>query len=174
LGEDEMRVPESEVQRLVREYVTAWNSHDVDRLLSLFAEEGSYGEFGLGRIMLGQEEIRRYLTGTFAALPDLTTTPTSEPLGIGERVSWTWLLTATHQGEYVGIPATGKRFELRGFSVLLVRGDRIIRAVDCFDVAAVVEQVAPESLGCSEDAGEIGLSRRLSVLADEDNIAYGE
>ncbi|KPK46135.1 MAG: hypothetical protein AMJ77_06355, partial [Dehalococcoidia bacterium SM23_28_2] len=109
-----------------------------------------------------------------AALPDLITTPTSEPLSIGGRVSWRWLMTATHQGGYVGIRATGKRFELRGFSVLLVRGDRIVRAADCFDVAAVVEQVAPESLGCSEDAGGIGLSRRLSVLADEDNIGYGE
>ena len=166
--------PEDEVSRLARGYVTAWNSHDVDGLLSLFAEDGSYGEFGLGRIMLGQEEIRRYLIATFAALPDLITTPTSEPLSIGGRVSWRWLMTATHQGGYVGIRATGKRFELRGFSVLLVRGDRIVRAADCFDVAAVVRQVAPESFGCSKDAGEIGLSRRLNVLADEDNIGYGE
>jgi steroid delta-isomerase-like uncharacterized protein len=167
-------VPEDDVRRLVREYVTAWNSHDVDRLLSLFAEDGSYGEFSLGRIMLGQEEIRRHLIATFAALPDLTTTPTDEPLGSGQRVFWRWLMTATHQGEYVGIPPTGKRFELRGFSFLLVRGDRIVRAADCFEVEAVVRQVAPERHQCSKDVGETDPSRRLSVLADEDNIAYGE
>ena len=131
------------------EYVAAWNSHDADRLTSLFVNYGSYGEFGLGMVMLGREEIRRYLIATFAALPDLTITPTGEPLSSGERVSWRWLMTATHQGEFAGMPPTGKRIELRGISVLLTRGDKIVRAADYFDVASVVSQVAAEREGRS-------------------------
>jgi steroid delta-isomerase-like uncharacterized protein len=168
------------VYRLVREYVAAWNSRDVDRLTSLFAEDGSYREFGLGRVMLGQEEIGRYLIATFAALPDLTIAPTGEPLTSGERVYWKWLMMATHQGEFAGVPPTGKRFELRGFSVLLTSGDRIVRGADCFDVASIVRQVAP---GCqrrsshgngSADSGRIGPDPWLGIIADEDNIGYGE
>jgi len=136
-------VSEERVYRLVREYVSAWNTHDADRLLSLFAEDASYGEFGLGRIMLGQEEIRRYLIATFAALPDLTVTPTGEPLSSGPRVSWSWLMTATHQGEFGGVLPTGKRFELRGLTALLTTTDEVVRAADCFDAWSLVKKKRP-------------------------------
>jgi steroid delta-isomerase-like uncharacterized protein len=173
-------VPQERVYRLVREYVVAWNSHDVDRLTSLFAEDGSYGEFGLGRVMLGREGIRRHLSATFAALPDLTIAPTGEPLSSGERVCWKWLMMATHQGEFAGVPPTGKRFELRGGSVLLTKGDKVVRGADCFDVASVVRQVAPERERRSSnrwgatDVARTGLKPWLGSLADEDNIGYGE
>jgi steroid delta-isomerase-like uncharacterized protein len=162
------------------EYVAAWNGHDADRLTSLFVRYGSYGEFGLGTVMLGREEIRRYLIATFAALADLTITPTGEPLSSGERVFWRWLMTATHQAEFAGMPPTGKRIGLRGISVLLTRGDKIVRAADYFDVASVVGQVAAEREGRSDhgsrstDPGRSGLGPRLGTLADEDNIGYGE
>jgi hypothetical protein len=110
----------------------------------------------------------------------LAITSIGEPLSSGERVFWRWLMTATHQGEFAGMPPTGKRFELRGGSALLTRGDDIVRAADCFDVASIAEQVAAEREGrsndgsCSADAGKAGLSPRLGALADEDNIGYGE
>ena len=172
--------PQERVYRLVREYVAAWNSHDVDRLTSLFAEDGSYGEFGLGRVMLGREEIRRHLIATFAALPDLTIAPTGEPLSSGERVFWKWLMTATHQAEFGGVLPTGKRFELRGISVVLTRGDKIVRGADCFDVATVVGRTACErgrywsNGNSSADARRAGQNPWLASLADEDNIGYGE
>jgi steroid delta-isomerase-like uncharacterized protein len=173
-------VPQERVYRLVRDYVAAWNTHDADRLTSLFAGDGSYGEFGLGRVMLGREEIRRYLIATFAALPDLTITPTGEPLSSGERVFWKWLMIATHQGEFAGMLPTGKRFELRGASALLTRGDKIVRGADYFDVASVGGQPAADrqrrsnSGSRSTDIGRTGLDLGLGVLADEDNIGYGE
>jgi len=172
--------PQERVYRLVREYVAAWNSHDVDRLTSLFADDGIYGEFGLGRVMLGREEIRRHLIATFAALPDLTIAPTGEPRSSGERVYWKWFMSATHEGEFAGVPPTGKRFELRGVAALLTKGDKIARGADYFDVASVVRQVAPERErrsdcgGRSTDVGGTGLNPWSSILADEDNIGYGE
>lgn len=166
--------PKERVYRLVREYVAAWNRHDVDRLTSLFAENGSYGEFGLGRVMLAREEIRRHLNATFGALPDLTIAPTGDPLSSGERVYWKWLMIATHEGEFAGVPATGKRFELRGASVLLTNGDEIVRGADCFDVGSIVRQVVP---GCEPRLGG-GLRSTpglwMCTLAEEDNIGYGE
>jgi steroid delta-isomerase-like uncharacterized protein len=173
-------VPQAVACRLMSEYVAAWNSHGADGLASLFVKYGSYGEFGSGTVMLGREEIRRYLVATFAALSDLAITPIGEPLSSGERVFWRWLMTATHQGEFAGLPPTGKRFELRGGSALLTRGDEIVRAADCFDVASIADQVAGECEGrsnqgsCSAHAGKTGLSPRLGALADEDNIGYGE
>jgi steroid delta-isomerase-like uncharacterized protein len=168
------------VYRLVREYVAAWNSHDADRLTCLFGEDGSYGEFGLGRVMLGQEEIRRHLIATFGALPDLNIAPTGEPVSCGECLYWKWLMIATHQGEFAGVHPTGRRFELRGFSALVTRGDRIVRGADCFDVASVARQPGREREqrsnrgSSSADIGRSGPDPWLGMVADEDNIGYGE
>jgi steroid delta-isomerase-like uncharacterized protein len=167
-------VPEERAYRLVRDYIAAWNGHDVDRLTSLFADDGSYGEFGLGRVALGQEEIRRYLIATFAALPDLTTAPTGEPLSSGERVHWKWLMTATHEGEFAGVPSTGKRFQLRGRAVLLTKGDKIVRGVDCFDLASFLRQVAPERERPANGDSQSTPAPWMRTFADEDNIGYGE
>jgi steroid delta-isomerase-like uncharacterized protein len=166
--------PEERVYRLVREYVAAWNGHDVDRLTSLFAENGSYGEFGLGRVMLGREEIRRHLIATFGALPDLTIAPTGEPLTSGERVYWKWLMIATHQSEFAGVPASGKRFEVRGASVLLMKGDKIARGADCFDVGSIVGQVIPECERRLNGGLRAMPDLWMCTLTDEDNIGYGE
>jgi steroid delta-isomerase-like uncharacterized protein len=166
--------PQERVCRLVRDYVAAWNSHDIDRLTSLFREDASYGEFGLGRIMLGQQEIRRHLIATFAALPDLTIAPTREPLLSGERVFWQWLMMASHKGEFGGVLPTGKRFELRGVSVLLTNGDEIVRAADCFDVPEFLRQVAPDHAPRSNSRSISAANPLLHTLADEDNIGYGE
>ncbi|MGQ9571822.1 MAG: ester cyclase [Dehalococcoidia bacterium] len=166
-------VPRERVWRLVCEFVAAWNRHDAARLASLFAEGASYGEFGLGTIMLGREEILRYLSATFAALPDLTIAPTSEPLSSGERVYWKWLMTATHRGQFAGLLPSGKRFLLLGCSVLVVRGDEIMRAADCFDVAAVLRQLTADGERRCNSA-RTALDPRMAMLADEDNIGYGE
>jgi steroid delta-isomerase-like uncharacterized protein len=173
-------VLEQRVFQLVRDYVAAWNSHSVDRLAGFFAEKGSYAEFGSGRIMLGRQDIQRYLIATFDALPDLTLTPTGEPLSRGEHLYWRWLMTATHKGEFAGVPPTGKRFELRGLSVLLRRGDKIVRCADYFDVASVAGRAASGNERSWNDAGSSTHAMTdepnvwLASAADEDNIGYGE
>jgi steroid delta-isomerase-like uncharacterized protein len=166
--------PQERVCRLVRQYVAAWNSHDVDRLTSLFSEDASYGEFGLGRIMLGQEEIRRHLIATFTALPDLSIAPTGQPLSSGERVFWQWLMTATHKAEFGGVLPTGKRFALRGSSVLLTNGDDIVRAADCFDVSDLITQAASDRVPRWNSDSSSTPDPSMYTLADEDNIGYGE
>jgi len=109
-----------------------------------------------------------------AALPDLTIAPTGELLSSGERVYWKWLMSATHEGEFAGVPATGKRFELRGLTLLLTRSDEIVRGADCFDVASFVRQVAPDRGRRSNSSSRSTPDPWMCILADEDNIGYGE
>src|SRR4030042_1540059 len=51
--------------RLVAGHIAACNAHDVDRVTSLFAEDGSYGEFGQGDILLRRGGIRPFPTAQF-------------------------------------------------------------------------------------------------------------
>jgi steroid delta-isomerase-like uncharacterized protein len=151
--------------RLVANYIAAWNAHDADRVASLFAEDGCYGEFGQGKVMLGQEEIRRHLAATFRAVPDLAITPAGHPVCSRERVLCKWIMTGTQQGEFADVPPTGRRLEVRGATALLTRGVEIVRAASYFDVGSVVGQPGRSASDLIPNRG---------LLDDEDNIRYGE
>jgi steroid delta-isomerase-like uncharacterized protein len=120
--------------RVVTEYVAARNAHDVSRVSSLFAGDGSYAEFGGGSVMFGREEISRHLTAVCSAVPDLTLALTAAPDFNGECVLLRWAIEGTQQGEFAGVPASGSPFRIRGTSTFFLRGDKILRALDCFDV----------------------------------------
>lgn len=49
--------------------------------------------------------------------------------------------TGTHQGELMGMPPTGKRVELVGCSVIEVRGDRIVREGDYWNMLTMHQQL---------------------------------
>jgi steroid delta-isomerase-like uncharacterized protein len=64
-----------------------------------------------------------------------------EPAVGGERVFVEWLMTATHRGEFAGMAATGKRFEVRGATLIALRGDKIVRNTDYLDVWTILRQL---------------------------------
>jgi steroid delta-isomerase-like uncharacterized protein len=166
--------------RLVADYIAACNAHDVDRVTSLFTEDGSYGEFGQGNILLRREDIRRYLTAKFPALPGLTITLTAHPVYNGEQALFKWVMTGTPRGEFAGVPPTGNSFRVQGMTVLILRGDRIAGAIDSYDVRIVARQLR-YGLAPDPEAGALYPSfAAADVIASpgfpdsEDNIRYGE
>jgi steroid delta-isomerase-like uncharacterized protein len=166
--------------RLVADYIAAFNAHDVDRVTSLFTEDGSYGEFGQGNILLRREDIRRYLTAKFPALPGLTIALTAYPVYNGEQALFKWVMTGTPQGDFAGVPPTGNSFRVQGMTVLILRGDRIARAIDSYDVRVVARQLR-YGLAPDPEAGALYPSfAAADVIASpgfpdsEDNIRYGE
>jgi steroid delta-isomerase-like uncharacterized protein len=166
--------------RLVADYIAAFNAHDVDRVTSLFTEDGSYGEFGQGNILLRREDIRRYLTAKFPALPGLTIALTAYPVYNGEQALFKWVMTGTPQGDFAGVPPTGNSFRVQGMTVLIMRGDKIAGAIDSYDVRVVARQLR-YGLAPDPEAGALYPSfAAADVIASpgfpdsEDNIRYGE
>lgn len=68
----------------------------------------------------GQEQGRKGLLGIVAkmrsAFPDLEWIVEDE-VGEGDKVAVCFTMRGTHQGEYMGIPATGKRVTVRGLAI---------------------------------------------------------
>ena len=155
------------------QYVAAWNASDADRIASLFAENGRYGEFGEGRVLDGRDQIAGHLRAVLAGVPDLRLGVSPHPVCAVDRVFFKWTMRGTASGVFPSRLDAGTPFELQGATVLVFAEGKISRAADSFEMRNARDCSSPgfrslsnglpptHSLGGSEDP-------------PEDNICYGE
>ena len=112
-----------DLKRLLIEHTDAWNSHDIDRLMNLFADdcvfEASGGPESYGRRFEGRAQVRAAFVNVFDSMPDAKWGDgrhfaISDDYGVSE-----WRLTGTL--------LDGSRVDVLGCDFLTVRGDRIVR-----------------------------------------------
>src|SRR5262245_61002162 len=60
-----------ELEHVLDQWVLAWSSNDVDRLLPLFTESVDYEDVPFGAGSRGRDALRDIATGTFAAFADM-------------------------------------------------------------------------------------------------------
>jgi steroid delta-isomerase-like uncharacterized protein len=75
-----------------------------------------------------------------AAFPDLTIT-VDDLLADGDRVGLRWTAHATHRGELMGMPATGRRVTLTGIDILRIVDGRIVERWSEFNHAEMLQQL---------------------------------
>ena len=89
----------------------------------------------------GKEELRRFVNGAFAAVPDFRYGLTSR-FAARQWAAIEWVMSGTHKGDFPGMPATGKRFSsVRGSSILELEAGTIRRESDYWDAATFMKQV---------------------------------
>lgn len=59
----------------------------------------------------------------------------------GNSVSARWTLTGRHQGEFQGIPATGRRVQFTGIEFNVVKGGKFVEHRSMFDNLALLRQI---------------------------------
>lgn len=122
-----------------RQWLEAWNSHDIDRILTYYIEDAFYEdvsnvENGWAVPMRGHQMIRESLVETFEEMSDLEFELVSAS-GAGDRVIVEWIMTGTHWREFTG------RFSIRGVSVIKLKGDKIARVRDYYDAHVLLSQL---------------------------------
>ena len=78
------------------------------------------------------------MTGAF---PDLELT-VEDCFGDGDRAVARWSARATHGGDFLGIPATGRRVEMAGIDIVRVEGGKIAELWAQADLAGVLQQLS--------------------------------
>src|SRR5258708_26944253 len=100
----------ADIERMLDEWAMAWSSsanNDPERVLALFADDGMYEDATSGVVVRGKEDLRRYLIGAFATIPDFT-------FGVLRRFAAApcaaieWTMSGTSRGDWAGMPATGR------------------------------------------------------------------
>ena len=111
-----------------REQEELWNhTGNLDAAAELFAAE--------------QAEAARQEAADFRrGFPDVVST-IKDLIAEGDKVVARWTSHATHQGEYMGIPPTGKEVEFTGISLYRVEGGKIAESWDVEDGLGLMRQL---------------------------------
>ncbi len=112
-----------DLERLLIEHTDAWNSHDIDRLMGLFADDclfdASGGPEPCGRRFDGLDQVRTAFGDVFDSMPDAHWGDSrhfviSDDYGVSE-----WRL--------IGTLLNGSQVDVLGCDFLTVRNDKIVR-----------------------------------------------
>jgi steroid delta-isomerase-like uncharacterized protein len=87
-----------------------------------------------------REGLKTLVGAYFGAFPDLKVTIELQ-VAEGDKVVGYWTMTATHSGELMGIPATGKRVKLTGVSIMRIAGGKIVEEWNEADQMSLMQQL---------------------------------
>ena len=118
-------------------WIDAWNSHNPDQVVALFTDNAVIEDVTLGAVSQGLVEIRKFAVDSFAAFPDIHFDLVDSTLK-GGHGTIEWVFSGTDTGGFGG---TGKRFSVRGVTVMDVRGTKLSRETDYWDLATVLKEI---------------------------------
>ena len=110
-------------------YYEAWSRQDPELVMEFFSDKSSFEDLGFAAKFVGLVQIRSFVDITYSGAPDFKVEPTKIIVGAGCAAA-EWTMTGTHSGNFPGLPATGKRFEVRAASIIDFDDTKIYRIVD--------------------------------------------
>jgi steroid delta-isomerase-like uncharacterized protein len=127
-------------EQVIEDWARYWTAHDWEHLLPLFTDDVVYEDVTMGAVNHGKTELRGFGEAFFAAFPDVTFELTTR-FGNASLGGAEWVMRGTHGGDLPGMPATSKRVEVRGASVMEFSGKQIRRCSDYWDMATMRTQL---------------------------------
>jgi steroid delta-isomerase-like uncharacterized protein len=91
-------------------------------------------------VPLDRETTKQVVAMYGRAFPDLNHT-VDEWVVEGDTVAARWTVNGTHQGEFQGIPASGKSIKLSGITVHHLAGGKLRETWLTFDTATLLQQI---------------------------------
>jgi steroid delta-isomerase-like uncharacterized protein len=142
--------PKHVINRFVEEL---WNERRLEVADAIFAEDCLTNQLQSGGTAgptpRGPEAIKEHVVGWVASFPDLHFC-IEQMLSEDGRVATQLLMQGTHQGAWLGIPASGKRIEIRMFTIHRVVQGKIVE-----------DWVLVESLGLFQQLGVVSSTSEL-------------
>jgi steroid delta-isomerase-like uncharacterized protein len=124
------------IELWVADLLETWNSHDIERMAAFYAPDYVGEDVGQAQLQHGPYERCRVLASYVQAFPDLHFS--GESIIQDNRVALVWSMTGTHRGTLMRIPATGRRINVRGVSLLTVENGKVIRGLNIWDTAGLL------------------------------------
>jgi steroid delta-isomerase-like uncharacterized protein len=126
---------------LVERLTDAWNAHDPNAIADCYARDAVSRDVTLTDALHGRTAIRNAAAMYLRAFPDIRFEIRRVACD-GDVVCEEWRATATHDGDLMGLPATGRRAESIGCNVMRVGEDgRVSEETTYWDAAGLYRQL---------------------------------
>jgi len=117
-------------------WIAAWNSQDPAKWATYFTPDIYYEDVTFGEISRGTAEASKFAASFFTDVPDLKLELADSSME-GNHGSIQWILSGTDKGIF----KTGKKFKVRGASIITINHGKISRSIDYYDLATIMKQV---------------------------------
>ena len=122
-----------------------WNQGNLDVIDELIADDAVISVVGAPQEIRGPAGFREFVTMYRTAFPDLRIT-VDEQIGEGDVVVNRWTATGTHEGDLMGIAATGKQATTAGININRISGGKLVQGWGIFDQLGLLQQIGAISV----------------------------
>jgi steroid delta-isomerase-like uncharacterized protein len=128
-------------RRVARRYFEELLAGDIDLADEIVAEDVAfYGPDYWGEAIHGRDGFKGFVAYLRSAFPDLRFELADE-VSDEERVATRFVLRMTHQGEWLGIPATGRALTLPGMDLFRIVDGQIAEVRVFYDTLGLMQQL---------------------------------
>jgi steroid delta-isomerase-like uncharacterized protein len=133
-----MNMSTAENKATARRYVEQiWNERRLDRFADFIAEDVV---LHAEPETVGRENLKQRVAANQAAFSDFKQVIEAE-IAEGDKVVQRWTIRAAHQGEFLGVPATGKKIASSGISILRFVDGKIAELWVEMDMVGMMQQL---------------------------------
>lgn len=137
---------EARVRRLYEELFDKQDPNLLDRYVDANVVDETTGPVP----QRGIEALKAFYRDMFRAFPDARFTM-NEVVSADDAVAVHWTFYGTHEGEFFGVPASGKQVQVNGCEIDLFENGRITRFRGVVDQLTLLQQI-----GAIEPPGDFG------------------
>lgn len=122
---------------LASKFAETLNTHNVDLFDTFIAEAYvNHNPF----VAPGLQGVKEFFAGWLAAFPDTAVT-VEDAFVAGDKVVGRYTYRATHQGPFLGIPATGRKITMRSIDIWRVQEGMFVEHWDELNLLEVMQQL---------------------------------
>jgi steroid delta-isomerase-like uncharacterized protein len=132
-------MPVDDPKAVIRRWVEAWNTQDLDAAEALVAPEFVRHDANLPDVVGPQAE-PQHIVDDLAAFPDLHL-EIEQLIAEGDLVAARYLVQGTHRGEFLGIPGTGRPMTIQASESYRLAGGKLAEQWVVMDALGLLQQL---------------------------------
>ena len=118
--------------------MAAWSEHDLDGYLQLYAPNATV--LGLGPEPVDVAGMRAFYEAIIAGFPDMRL-ELLDAVTEGDKVAVRFRASGMHNGEFQGVPPSGRGVAAEGITILRFSGDKVVERWNVFDFFGLMAQI---------------------------------
>ena len=131
---------EQQVLKATQENTVQMNAHAEQGYADTFAEDAIWEDDALPAAVRGGAAAAQTMAMFYAAFPDMHFEVERE-FASGDSVAVCWRVTGTHQGDFFGLPPTGRKVDYHACGIFQIRDGKIVYVRTYLDTGTIMRQL---------------------------------